>query len=46
MVASYWEGSETALYLYGKSFDEMHACTKPFLDSYPLCRKSRVVKIA
>ncbi|MCS4532732.1 hypothetical protein [Neisseria montereyensis] len=46
MIASYWEGGETALYLYGKSFDEMYAGIKSFIDSYPLCQKSRVVKIA
>ncbi|HBS13142.1 MAG TPA: hypothetical protein DEO36_11475 [Flavobacteriaceae bacterium] len=45
-IESYWEGEETALYLYGKSFDEMHKVIKPFLDKYPLCEKSRVVKIA
>lgn len=45
-IESHWEGEETALYLYGKSFDEMHKVIKPFLDKYPLCEKSRVVKIA
>lgn len=45
-IASYWEGEETALYLYGKSFDEMYERIKPLLDDYPLCQKCRVVKIA
>ena len=45
-IASHWEGEETALYLYGKSFDEMHTLIKPLLDKYPLCQKCRVVKIA
>ncbi|MCL5245201.1 hypothetical protein M4I21_05230 [Cellulophaga sp. 20_2_10] len=45
-IASYWEGEETSLYLYGESFDEMHTRIKPLLDSYPLCQKCRVVKIA
>ncbi len=45
-IESYWEGEETASYLYGKSFDEMHKTIKPFLNKYPLCKKSRVVKIA
>lgn len=45
-IASYWEGEETALYLYGKSFDEMHKRIKPLLDDYPLCQKCRIVRIA
>ncbi len=45
-ITSYWEGEETALYLYGKSFDEMHNRIKPLLDDYPLCQKCRVVRIA
>ena len=45
-IASYWEGEETALYLYGQSFEEMHKRIKPLLDQYPLCQKCRVVKIA
>ena len=45
-VASYWEGEETSLYLYGESFDEMHDRIKPLLNEYPLCEKCRVVKIA
>lgn len=45
-IASYWEGEETALYLYGESFEEMHNCIKPLLNTYPLCEKCRVVKIA
>jgi len=46
-VLSYWQGStETSLYLYGPSFETMHARVRPFLDSYPLCQKCRVVQIA
>ncbi|MBE7646803.1 hypothetical protein [Tenacibaculum finnmarkense] len=45
-IESHWEGEETALYLYGKSFDEMQKVLKPFLDKYPLCEKCRIVKIA
>lgn len=45
-IASYWEGSQTALYLYGKSFDEMINKIQPLLDEYPLCQKCKVVKIA
>ncbi len=42
-IASYWEGEETAFYLYGKSFDAMHTIITPFLDTYPLCEKCRIV---
>lgn len=45
-IASYWEGEETAFYLYGKSFVEMHNCIKPLLDEYPLCAQCRIEKIA
>ena len=34
-IASYWEGEETSLYLYGESFDEMHNRIKPLLNEYP-----------
>lgn len=44
---SYWQSNEwTALYFYGKSFDEMARKTEPFVSSYPLCQKSRIVRIA
>lgn len=43
----YWEGSrETALYFYGRSFDEMKAAIADFTDTYPLCAKARVEQIA
>ncbi|MCL2332850.1 MAG: hypothetical protein FWC54_05140 [Actinomycetia bacterium] len=46
-LLSYWEGPEdTALYFYGDSFDEMNSLIKPFLESYPLCQKCRVKRIA
>jgi hypothetical protein len=46
-VLSWWQGpTETALYLYGDSFEAMHARIAPFLASYPLCRSCRVVQIA
>jgi hypothetical protein len=46
-VVSHWQGpQETALYLYGPSADAMLAHIRPFLDSYPLCQKARVVKLA
>ncbi len=45
-IASYWEGEETSLYLYGQNFEEMYKRIKPLLDDYPLCQKCRVVRIA
>jgi len=45
-IASYWEGEETSLYIYGESFDEIHNRIKPLLNEYPLCEKCRIVKIA
>ncbi len=45
-IASYWEGEETALYVYGNSYDTMLQLIQPLLDTYPLCQKCRVVQIA
>jgi hypothetical protein len=46
-VVSHWQGpTETALYLYGRCADTMLARIRPFLDTYPLCAKARIVKIA
>lgn len=42
-----WQGpTETALYVYGRSFEAMKNRLKSFLSSYPLCQKARVVQIA
>lgn len=38
--------SDTALYFYGDSFQEMADLIAPFLQEYPLCEKSRVIQIA
>ena len=44
---SWYEGSgETALYFYGKSFEEMKSQIESVLTKYPFCRKCRVVQIA
>ena len=44
---SHWEGpSETAIYIYGKSFDKMQELIKPFIEEYPLCKQSRLTQIA
>jgi len=46
-IHSYWEGSsETALYLYGISFEELNKRIENFISTYPLCQKCRVVQIA
>lgn len=47
MLNSHWQGpGETALYMYGDSFERMHAAIRPLLDSYPLCQGCRVERIA
>ncbi|MGC4066377.1 MAG: hypothetical protein QM784_17450 [Polyangiaceae bacterium] len=46
-VLSWWQGpKETAFYMYGSSFTEMRSRVQEFLDTYPLCKKSRVERIA
>jgi hypothetical protein len=46
-IYSYWEGpAETALYMYGPSFETMKQRIAQFMVAYPLCRKSRVEQIA
>ena len=46
-VLSSWNGpTETAFYMYGRSFQEMNARLAEFLQSYPLCRLCRVEQIA
>jgi hypothetical protein len=46
-IQGHWPGpTETALYLYGPSADEMAALIADYLAEYPLCHRARVVKIA
>lgn len=46
-IQGHWQGpTETALYLYGNSADEMRALIAGYLAEYPLCQRARVVKIA
>ena len=46
-VHSHWQGqTETALYVYGNSFEAMKRLLSPFIESYPLCEKARLVRIA
>jgi hypothetical protein len=45
-VHSHWQGpTETALYMYGPSFETMQGRLAGFLGSYPLCQRARVVQI-
>lgn len=44
---SWWEGkTETALYFYGNSFDEMRNSIQSVIDKHPLCKMCRIEKIA
>lgn len=46
-VLSWWQGpTETAIYMYGASFDDMRARIESLLAVYPLCQKCRVERIA
>lgn len=46
-ILGHWEGpTETALYLYGNSVDEMHGLIRDHMAGYPLCQRARVVVIA
>lgn len=46
-MLGYYEGNEkTALYFYGKSFQQMKLSCKEFVDTYPLCQKSIIKQIA
>jgi len=46
-IHSYWEGGrETALYMYGPSFQTMKTRLSDFVASYALCQKARIEQIA
>lgn len=46
-ILSWWQGpTETALYLYGSSFQGMKETISEFLATYPLCQQCRVEQIA
>jgi hypothetical protein len=46
-ICSWWQGpTETALYMYGQSFEAMRDAIAGFVASYPLCQNARVVQIA
>jgi hypothetical protein len=46
-IQGHWQGpTETALYLYGYSTDEMRGLIADFMASYPLCQRARLETIA
>jgi hypothetical protein len=46
-IQGYWQGpTETALYLYGHSAEEMRDLISGYMAEYPLCQRARVVRIA
>jgi hypothetical protein len=46
-IQGHWRGpTETALYLYGHSADEMCNLIFGYMAEYPLCQRARVVRIA
>jgi len=46
-IQGHWQGpTETALYLYGSSADEMRSLISSYMAEYPLCQRARVVTIA
>jgi hypothetical protein len=45
-IQSHWRGpTETALYLYGHSAEEMRARISTYIAEYPLCQRARVTVI-
>jgi hypothetical protein len=46
-IQGHWQGpTETALYLYGASADQMRSLISGYLAEYPLCQRARLVVIA
>ncbi|MGL5694610.1 MAG: hypothetical protein ACRCXA_11070 [Peptostreptococcaceae bacterium] len=46
-IIRFWEGNkETAIYFYGDSFDSMKRDILEFINTYPLCKGARIVRIA
>lgn len=44
---SYWEsGKDTALYYYGRSYEEIKEKITPVLDTYPLCALCKIERIS
>ncbi len=46
-IRGHWQGpTETALYLYGRSADEMRNLISGYMAEYPLCQRARIETIA
>ena len=46
-IHSFMNGArETAVYIYGPSFETMKAAVSPLVDRHPLCKGARIVKCA
>lgn len=46
-ILSHWQGpTETAVYLYGASYERMKTLIADFVASYPLCQRCRIEQIA
>jgi hypothetical protein len=46
-INRYWENDNgTALYFYGRSFDEMKEQIQEFIENYPLCENCEIKQIA
>lgn len=46
-ILGHWQGpTETALYLYGRSANEMRGLIAAKIAAYPLCQRARIVAIA
>jgi hypothetical protein len=46
-IHSHWQGpTETALYMYGPSYQTMYTRLADFLATYPLCQRARIEQIA
>lgn len=46
-IVRFWESNtETALYFYSDSFEEMKSAIRDFVETYPLCKNARIERIA
>ncbi len=46
-IVRFWESdTETALYFYSDSFEEMKSAIQDFVETYPLCKNARIERIA
>ena len=46
-IVRFWESNtETALYFYSDSFEEMKSAIRDFVETHPLCKNARIERIA